>query len=101
MDPVQKSQTISATDKVLENRCREGHQLSDLDRLRAVNYLMAELPNILFGPELFDVTTSTFVYHRPLRLFESLFSGVFSIAPSLGQHFVIAHELSESKEPPS
>lgn len=85
---------LAATDEVLENRRRDGHQLSDLDRLRAVNYLMAELPLILFGPELFGVPTSTFIYHRSLRLLERLFSGEFSIGPGSGQHFVVAHELA-------
>lgn len=96
-----RRECLAATDEVLENRRREGHQLTDLDRMRAVNYLMAELPIILFGPELFEVETSTFVYHRPLRLFESLFTGAFSITPAPGQHFVIAHELTESVETPS
>jgi cyclo(L-tyrosyl-L-tyrosyl) synthase len=86
---------LAATDEVLENRRRDGHHLSDQDRLRAVNYLMAELPLILFGPELFGVQTSTFIYHRSLRLLERLFSGEFSIGPMPGQHFVIAHELTE------
>jgi len=85
---------LTATDEVLENRRREGHHLSDLDRLRAVNYLMAELPLILFGPELLEVQTSTFVYHRSLRLLERLFLGEFSIGPVTGQHFVIANELT-------
>ena len=85
---------LAATDEVLENRRREGHYLSNLDRLRAVNYLMAELPLILFGPELFGVQTSTFIYHRSLRLLERLFSGEFSIGPVTGQHFVIANELA-------
>lgn len=96
-----RRECLAATDEVLENRRREGHQLSDPDRLRAVNDVMAELPLILFGPELFNVKTSTFVDHRPLRLFDSLFAGAFSIAPASGQHFVIAHELTERKEMPS
>ena len=85
---------LAATDEVLENRRRDGYQLSDLDRLHAVNYLMAELPLILFGPELFGVQTSTFIYHRSLQLLEKLFAGEFSIKPMHGQHFVIAHELA-------
>ncbi|WP_315860208.1 tRNA-dependent cyclodipeptide synthase [Cyanobium sp. A2C-AMD] len=92
---------LAATDEVLENRRRDGHHLSDQDRLRAVNYLMAELPLILFGPELFGVQTSTFVYHRSLRLLERLFAGEFSIGPMPGQHFVIAHELAERVSSPS
>lgn len=90
---------LAATDEVLENRRREGHQLSDLDRLRAVNYLMAEVPLILFGPELFGVQTSTFIYHRSLRLLERLFSGEFSIEPVPSQHFVIAQELIDREGP--
>lgn len=94
-----QAECLAATDEVLENRRREGYQLSDLDRVLAVNYLMAELPVILFGPELFGVQTSTFVYHRPLRLLERLFSGEFSIEPVPGQHFVIAQELIEREGP--
>jgi cyclo(L-tyrosyl-L-tyrosyl) synthase len=92
---------LAATDQVLEHRRRDDHQPSEPDRLLAVNYLMAELPLILFGPELFGVQSSTFIYHRSLRLFERLFSGAFSIAPVPGQHFVVAHELPERVGPPS
>ncbi len=86
---------LAATDDVLQNRRREGHEPSHDQRLGAVDYIMAELPLILYGPELFDVQTSTFVYHRSLRLFERIFSGDFSIGPSTGQHFVIAQQLAE------
>ena len=85
---------LAATYEVLENRRREGHHLSDLDRLSAVNYLMAELPLILFGPELFEVQTSTSIYHRSLRLFERLVMGHFSIGPVSGQHFMVAQEFT-------
>ncbi len=90
-----QQECLAATDDVLQNRRREGHEPSHGQRLGAVDYLMAELPLILNGPELFGVQTSTFVYHRSLRLFERIFSGDFSIGPSPGQHFVIVHELTE------
>jgi cyclo(L-tyrosyl-L-tyrosyl) synthase len=90
-----QQECLAATDDVLQNRRREGHEPSHQQRLGAVDYLMAELPLILNGPELFDVQTSAFVYHRSLRLFERIFSGDFSIRPSPGQHFVIAQQLAE------
>ncbi|MCP9931467.1 tRNA-dependent cyclodipeptide synthase [Cyanobium sp. AMD-g] len=90
-----QQECLAATDDVLQNRRREAHDPSHGQRLGAVDYLMAELPLILNGPELFGVQTSTFVYHRSLRLFERIFSGDFSIGPSPGQHFVIAQELTE------
>ncbi len=89
-----QQECFAATDDVLQNRRREGHEPSHRQRLVAVDYLIAELPLILNGPELFGVQTSTFVYHRSLRLFERIFSGDFSIRPSLGQHFLIAQQLT-------
>mgnify|MGYP001810438122 CR=1 FL=1 len=89
-----QEECLAATDDVLQNRRREGHEPSHRQRLGAVDYLMAELPLILNGPELFGVQTSTFIYHRSLRLFERIFSRDFSIRPSLGQHFVIAQQLT-------
>ncbi|MEX2657024.1 MAG: tRNA-dependent cyclodipeptide synthase [Balneolales bacterium] len=83
---------LDATEEVMENRSRDTHEPSTSDRLRAVDYLMAELPIILFAPELFDVPTSTFVYHRSLPLFEKLFANDFLLQPNPGQHFVVAHE---------
>lgn len=83
---------LETTDEVLENRRRDGYVPDDADRMKAVNYLMAELPLILFGSILMKVRTSTFVYHRPPVLFERLFSGEFTISPATGQHFVIATE---------
>ncbi|MCP9932766.1 tRNA-dependent cyclodipeptide synthase [Cyanobium sp. Candia 9D4] len=90
-----QQECLAATDDVLQNRRREGHHPSYDQRLGAVDYLMAELALILYGPELFGVQTSTFVYHRSLRLFERIFSGDFWIGPSTGQHFVIAQQLAE------
>lgn len=81
---------LETTEEVLVHRCREGHIVRNEDRRKAVNYLLAELPVILFGPVLMNTPTSTFVYHQPRRLFERLFTGEFTISPTDGQHFVIA-----------
>ncbi|MGH8112956.1 MAG: tRNA-dependent cyclodipeptide synthase [Rhodanobacteraceae bacterium] len=83
---------LETTDEVLIHRRRDGYVPDGADRGKAVDYLMAELPLILFGSTLMNTPTSTFVYHKPPELFERMFAGEFTILPAIGQHFVIATE---------